>query len=411
MSVKKTCKLALLVLAAFLAIRCSGPREKKPEKTELLVSIQRESGLDEDDFAPLIEEYAKLHPKLRITVETRSFEELLNRPADPAENRAEETAAGDILILDGRYLRDFINGQYLLSLEDYHRSGSPLERWALPLNASIDLLFYHIDLLKEAGFDRPPGTRADYLRYARTLRERKGNAGVYGGALGLSPEDSRGVYRDVLSWIWASGISLTREGDLDFNGRALNGTLDFLALLERENLLAPGSFEKTGGERIGEFIEGKIGMLTGSVRDIPRVREKMGDRFGVTRIPEPEDHPGKPVFGLSAWYGAISRKSAGRDAAWDLLFFFRENGPMLTEQLKTVPGHSETSPARPEDPLYAKIWDMYEGADLVRELLDFPGEAALEDALRRELELMFRENRGAAETALAVQRGWDQSKP
>jgi hypothetical protein len=54
---------------------------------------------------------------------------------------------------------------------------------------------------------------------------------------------------------------------------------------------------------------------------------------------------------------------------------------------------------------------MYEGADLVQELLDFPGEAALEDALRRELEFMFRENRSAAETALAVQRSWDQWKP
>ncbi|MDR1637244.1 MAG: extracellular solute-binding protein [Treponema sp.] len=398
-----------------MIIRCSGSGEKKPEKEELLISIQRESGLDGDDFAPLIGEYAKLHPKLRISTETRSFEELLNRHPDGAD----KTAAGDILILDGRYLRDFIKGQDLLSLEDYLSSDSspatwalpsdsPPAPWALPLNASIDLLFYNIDLLKEAGFDRPPGTMADYLRYARTLRDRKGNAGVYAGALGLSPDDSRGIYRDVLSWIWASGIFLTRDGALDFNGRALNRTLDFLALLEKESLLAPGSFEKTGEQRIGEFTQGKIAMLIGSVRDIPRVREKMGDRFGVTRIPEPEDNPGKPVFGLSVWYGAIFRESAGREAAWDLLIFFKEKGPMLTEQLKTVPGHSETASVRPEDPLYSKIWDMYEGADLVRELLDFPGEAALEDALRRELELMFRENRGAAETALAVQRGWDQ---
>jgi hypothetical protein len=54
---------------------------------------------------------------------------------------------------------------------------------------------------------------------------------------------------------------------------------------------------------------------------------------------------------------------------------------------------------------------MYEGADLVRELPGFPGEAVLEGILRRELELMFRENRGAAETALAAQRSWDQWKP
>jgi dsDNA-binding SOS-regulon protein len=150
-------------------------------------------------------------------------------------------------------------------------------------------------------------------------------------------------------------------------------------------------------------------MMIGSVRDIPRVREKMGDAFGVTRIPEPENYPGQPVFGLWVWYGAISRQSARREMAEDLLLFLKEKGPLLTEQLKTVPGHGETALVRPEDPLYSKIWDIYEGADLVQELLGFSGAAALEEALRQELELMFRENRDAAETALAVQRRWDQS--
>jgi ABC-type glycerol-3-phosphate transport system substrate-binding protein len=400
--------LALFILPAFLLARCSGPPEKEPGQTELLISILRESGLEGDDFAPLIDEYAKLHPKLLINTETRSFEELLN----PRPDSAEGTAPGDILILDGRYLQDFIKKGALLSLEDYHPSDSPLERWALPLNASIDLLFYNIKLLQEAGFDRPPGTRADYLRYARALRDMRGKAGIYGGALGLSPDDSRGVYRDILPWIWSSGILLTRDGELDFNGRALNAALDFLAALEKEKLLAPGSFEKTGEQRIGEFVEGKIGMMIGSVRDIPRLREEMGENsFGITRIPEPEDYPEKPVFGLWVWYGAVSRQSARQEEAGDFLLFLKEKGPMLTEQLKTAPGHVETASVWPEDPLYSKIWDMYEEADLVRELLGFPGEAVLEGILRRELELMFRENRGAAETALAVQRSWDQWKP
>jgi ABC-type glycerol-3-phosphate transport system substrate-binding protein len=411
MNAKKIARLAflpalvLLVLSVFLIARCFGPPGKGPDKAELLVSILRESGLDGDDLAPLIGEYAKLHPKLLVKTETRSFEELSH--PDPADG----TAPGDILILDGRYLHDFINGEALLSLDNYLHSDSPLDRWALPLNTSIDVLFYNIDLLKAAGFDRPPATREDYLRYARALRDSKGNARVYGGALALSPDDSRGVYRDVLPWVWASGVLLVQDGKLEFGGRALNAVLDFLAALGEEDLLAPGSFEKTGEQRTGEFAEGKIGMMIGSVRDIPGVREKMGGALGITRIPEPEDYPGKPVFGLWVWYGAVSRQSPRQEAAWDFLHFLKENGPMLTEQLKTVPGHAETASVRPEDPLYAKIWDMYEGADPVRELLGFPGEPVLEEALRRELELMFRENRGAAETALAIQRKWDQWKP
>jgi multiple sugar transport system substrate-binding protein len=253
MNIKKLSKLIFIpafvlpALAALLIVRCFSPRERESEKTELLVCILRESGLEEADFAPLIGEYIEAHPKLLINIETRSFEDLLNRGPDSPGGRA----PGDILILDGRYLRDLIDDEALLPLEDHPRSGSPLDRWALPLNASIDLLFYNTDLLKEAGFDRPPGTRADYLRYARALRDKRGSAGVYGSALGLSPEDSRGVYRDILSWIWASGTLLVQDGKLKFSGRALNGTLDFFATLENERLLAPGSFEKNGGQRIG----------------------------------------------------------------------------------------------------------------------------------------------------------------
>jgi multiple sugar transport system substrate-binding protein len=407
--------VAPLVVAAFVSTGCFKSPETEPEKAELFVSIQRESGLEEADFAPLIGEYLKTHPKLLINTEIRGFEDLLNRTltieaVDP--DPAGSAATGDIFILDSRYLRDFINGEALLSLDDYPYPDYPLNRWALPLNASIDLLFYNIDLLREAGFDRPPGTREDYLQYARALRDKRGNTGVYSSALGLGTEDSRGIYRDILPWIWASGILLIQDGTLDFSGRTLNAALGFFSTLEDEGLLAPGSFEKTGAQRIDEFTEGKIGMMIGSVRDIPRVREKMGENsFGITRIPEPEDHPEKPVFGLSVWYGAVSRQSPSQEAARDFLLFLGEKGSLLTEQLKTVPGHSETVSVRPEDPLYAKIWDMYEGADLARELLDFPGEPALEGLLRRELELMFRESRSAAETALAVQRAWDQWKP
>jgi multiple sugar transport system substrate-binding protein len=275
----------------------------------------------------------------------------------------------------------------------------------------MDLLFYNIDLLKEVGFERPPGTRADYLLYAQALRRKGENTGVYGSALGLSPEDSRGVYRDIFSWIWASGILLVQDGKLDFNGRSLNAALDFLAALEKDGLLAPGSFEKTGNQRLTEFTNGKIGMMIASVRDIPQVQEKMGDSFGITRIPEPETYSGKPIFGLSAWYGGISRQSPRQDQAWTFLLFLKENSDLLTEQLQTVPGNGESASFRPEDPLYSKAWDIYEGADLVQELLGFPGEKILEEAMRRELEVMFRENRDAAETALAVQQSWDQWKP
>jgi multiple sugar transport system substrate-binding protein len=265
----------------------------------------------------------------------------------------------------------------------------------------MDLLFYNIEILKAAGFDRPPKNREEFLNCARAI----GSLGKQhsGAAMALGPADPRGIRRDVFSWIRAAGAAMPADGGPDFQDRRIVDTLDFLNRLNRESLLAPGTFDASGKQRLEEFAARRIGMMIGSIKDIGILRQKMDEGvFGVTLVPGPADYPGKPVLGLSTCYAGIGALCKYPDEAWAFLSFLRENSALLASRTGAIPDSYV-----PEDPLYAKIWDIYEGAELVSEFPGLPRMAELEAAVREELALMFRGAAGPAETAAAIQKRRD----
>jgi multiple sugar transport system substrate-binding protein len=427
MSMKRTdmvlCIIAILLIAAGLVFRSrsvsgAGGGRTKIERVNLVFTQLRESELGEGAIAALIEEYEKLHPEISIIQQPRSYDEILDASTAAITVEAETASRGsgfsqdapaDIIAMDGRYLAEFIKTGFA-SLAPYLTPATPLEEWAIPLVSSIDVLFYNIDILKAAGFDRPPRNRAEFLRYAQAVSGGGTGAGKkYGAALALSPEDPRGIYRDVFSWIWASGALLIHGGAPEFGGSRITDTLSFLAQLNQEGLLAPQSFTATGQRRLDEFAAGKIAMMVGSVGDIAALSGRMGaGAFGVTLIPGPADYAGKPVFGLSVWYAGISRRSGHPREAWAFLLYLRENSARLAEQIRAVPGSSgSAAPYIESDPQYSKVWDLYEAADVVQEFTAFPKTRELENAVRDELAWMFAEHQSAAEAAAAVQKRWE----
>ncbi|GHT90934.1 sugar ABC transporter substrate-binding protein [Spirochaetia bacterium] len=399
--------LAVVLLAVVLVVRVgfiSGGSIVKEKRVNLVFTQLRESEWGETAVSSLIEEYERLNPAINIHRQLLSYDEVRNASVET------ETAGPDIIVMEGRYLAEFIKAGTFSSLEPQLYSEMSLGEWVLPLVSSINVLFYNIDILKAAGFDRPPRNRMEFLRYAQAVS----GSQQYGAALALSPADGRAVYRDVFSWIWAAGAALTSDGEPKFSGKQINDTLAFLAQLDKDGLLAPQSFIATGSQRIDEFAAGKIAMIAGSMEDIAKVQKVMKDgSFGITLIPAPADYAGKPVFGLSTWYAGIGAKSEYPDEAREFLLYLRENSGAIAEQIRVLPG-SAAAPYITADPFYAKAWDMYEAAGLVEELTAFPKVRELENAVREELEKMFAESRdavdlntAAANTAAAIQKRWE----
>jgi multiple sugar transport system substrate-binding protein len=372
--------IALAVLGAALALRLADPRSSErppaPGLRSLAIRLTEGSGISAKDLEALVASYSR-ESRIDITVNA-------------------EGSSPDILIGDGPSV------------------AAGLE--AAPLIFAVDLLVYNIPLLQQAGFDRPPRTRNDFLLYARTIKALNGenqapNRGAaYGLALGLSPLDPRGLHRDIYSWFHASGLPLANNGKPEFGGRPYTETLEFLATLNREGLIAPGSFSSSGAERIEDFIRGAAAMIIVSSRDLQYIREKMGsDTIGITLIPPADTYTGKPVLGLSTWYAAVSAESPYPDESRALLQFLQERSTLLAEALALSPGTGSYSPHISMDPLLDKIWDLYEEAELVPDITDPDAAKALDTAFRRELGRLFSPDipSSAEETTQAIRQSWE----
>ncbi|MDR2376692.1 MAG: extracellular solute-binding protein [Treponema sp.] len=425
--------IALTAFGITLAVKLAVPGEKEtpagPESLSLTIHLAEGSGLEAEDLEILITGYP------RESQNSAQPDYVLGQGAaiPPASGSADndnnnsviqiditinaEDRIPDILIAGGQSLAGGIGAGLYLPLDRYyHAESQPFStagNWALPLVSAIDVLVYNIPLLQEAGFDRPPRTREDFLLYARTIRaldeENRTPGRRYALALGLSPLDPRGLGRDIYSWFYASALLLPKEGKPEFGGQDYTATLDFFSTLNHEELIAPGSFSATGADRIEEFIRGTAAMMVVSTRDLRYIREKMGNEaIGITLIPHAAAYAGRPVFGLSTWYAGISAESPHPDESWALLQHLREQSAFLAESLALVPGTGNYGPYISVDPLLDKAWSLYEAAETVPDFLS-PG--AVEDpdgAFRRELILMFQSSTSAQEAARAIRQSWEE---
>ena len=320
-----------------------------PRRVDVYVCGQFESLFGSEIFSALIMEYEEQNPDLRILI-------------------AESERLSDIVLFDdGEFMElTSVRAQLLVSF--------------------MDLFFYNIDILQGANRDRPPRTRAEFLAAARAVagftvpRATVPEAGIFPLALGLDPSDPLALRREIFPWVWAAGGELLDEsGELSSIAAE---TIAFFLQLNREGLVTPGSFEKTGEQRLEEFAQGSIAMLAASSRDIPFV-QRSGINFGVTAMPQTS--PGGNRLGLSGIYAGISAHSVRQAEAWHFITFIAEKNQVLAQVLRAVPGSMLNYPDEyiAEDPYLFRAWDIFEAADIVEHN---PADPSTEYIIREMLE-------------------------
>lgn len=354
--------LALIVLALGLFRYCGKQVIAEAAAPTLVFTQWWQNELEAETLEKLIEEFEALHQDIKIALDTRPYEEvreLLFNYTPPEDGEEPGTdLPGDILALDPLWFPE-LAGKGILD------SGEPLF-----LLSFFYPLFYNTGMLKEAGFNRPPKTRSEFLAYAKAVTDPSG--GRYG--IAFAGGSSQGVYRDLRSWIWASGALTT-----DAEGQALalkpvGETLEFLETLGKENVIHPRSFFMNEDEKRDAFIRGKAAFMIGPIQEVETLRRNIGDAFGFTALPVPDGYAGKPVFGASSWNLGIYAGSGYPEEAGIFMDFLAEKAPVLTEKLHAIPGAASNPPSStPADPFYSKAWDLYTAGDLIQESPELDG--------------------------------------
>jgi len=343
---------ALVVLAAAVSGRFFAGGEKT-RRIDISISQRGTELFGAGALGALIQEFEEQYPDLRI--------------------QTVEGDGADIVFFDDSEFAALMADSALASLRPYIHNETQAGQWAVPLVSFMDLFFYNIDILEAANCDRPPKTRADFVAAARAIAALET---AYPLALGLSEEDPLALRSSLYPWVWASGGDLRQAAEAAGRNappadaalsRAASGIIVFFGDLHSDGLLAPGSFEKTGAQRLEEFASGAVAMLAASSRDIPFLRRAAaGLNFGVTAVPQTAQ--GKNRLALSGIYAGISAGCAQSDEAWTFLAYIAGRKQALEEALDAIPGSFPSAfPAAyaEQDPLLSKAWEIFEAADIV----------------------------------------------
>ena len=388
----------LAMLAGVLIYKLTSGNKRAKEVT-LVFATWWEDELEGGTLAALAAEYERNNQGITLKLEKMNWEEireLLERKTQKETGKnTQKPDPLDIFSVDPYTIHELENKSILASLEnDKDFSGN-----AVPVISFINPLYYNIDLLEKAGFDRPPKNQTEFLSYVQRLKE----TGTFGAGLALG--DPRNVSQQLLSWVWAAGGN-SAPSSFNFTSKEVIDTFKFLNQLN-QNLYA-NPFDISSTELREAFGKGRIGMMIGSISDVKELK-KTNINFSITTIPAPESYTKKPVFPLTVWYAGINKNSEYQEEAKDFLLFLKTKSEYIAAAAYAVPGSGTLNrELSKNDPYYAKAFDMYEAAEMVRELYNSPYIGQLNIIINREVRLMFQGSKTPEQCAQSIQNEWER---
>lgn len=190
--------------------------------------------------------------------------------------------------------------------------------YAIPFHNSTPILYYNVDMLKQAGFSQPPQTWEQVLQVARKLTDAE--KGQWGIMLPSTNDDYGGWILSAL--VRANGgayYNADYPGEVYYNSASTKGALQFWRdLVYRDKVMPPGVLNAK--QISAAFFSGKLGMAMLSTGALGFMRENTKNfALGVAMMPAKERR-GVTIGGASlVSFKGIS--DAQKKAAWQFLSY------------------------------------------------------------------------------------------
>ena len=297
--------LMCIVMVGAMSIGCSQPASSDSEAaddgTVTLEFIQWwEPELPSGAFRALMDRFEAENPGIKV--------ELISGPyASTKEQVIAGAASGtmaDVVGLDGAWVSDFVKQGSIADLTELMKSAgyddsqlaSQIQlngsTYMIPVVNFIYPVFINDDLLAVAGIESAPTNRTEFANAAKAITNAKNN--VYGWVLPLSLEAPNGIQNDVMSWVWASGKSMLKNGKPDVTNSDVKSAVAYIKELYDAGVIAPGAFSMKEQDKVEEFTNGRVGMMIDSLAHINTIRESNPDlKFSITALPAEDGYQGK----------------------------------------------------------------------------------------------------------------------
>jgi len=419
-------RLALLSSTAvlFAAAGCAPAAEPGETTTESSDSSSEQVVLEfaqwwapelpEGSFRALMDEFEAENPGITV--------ELLSGPYSTTKEQVIAGAASgtmsDVVGLDGAWVSDFVKQGSLASLSSLMDSSSYDQAqlasqiqidgstYMIPVVNFIYPLYTNDDILGAAGVDAPPTNRTEFAAAAAAVS----GDGVSGWALPLSLEAPNGIQNDVMSWVWASGGSMLKDGQPDVTNDEVRSAIEYIKGIWDAGAIAPGSFTMKEQDKLEEFTNGRAAMIVSSLSHINLIRESNPDlNFSISALPSVDGYSGKRGIPYASWGIGVAENSEHKEEAWKLVSFLmsESTNAKLSSIANAFPGNTTAVPDFVQgDELFGKAFEIYQSGFPANEFVGLPVAEELMRLFDEQFQLYLEGDITIDEMLTAAQEEW-----
>jgi multiple sugar transport system substrate-binding protein len=280
--------------------------------------------------------------------------------------------------------------------------------YMFPLASFVYPVFVNLDMAKAAGVDKLPSTRTEFADAAKKMTHADKNQ--YGWVLPLSEQTPNGIQNDVMSWVWASGQSMLKDGKPNVDNEAVVAALTYIKGLQDAGVISPGTFAKKEQDKVEEFVNGRVGMMIDSLAHINLIRKRNPDlHFGISALPAVDGYTGKRGLPYASWGIGVSESSKHKAEAWKLVSYLMSpevNGKLVTIA-NAFPGNVNAKPDFSKaDPLFAEAFKIFQAGKLANEFVGLPVAEQLMREMVIEVQKLFDGQETAQQAAANTQQAW-----
>jgi multiple sugar transport system substrate-binding protein len=280
--------------------------------------------------------------------------------------------------------------------------------YMFPLASFVYPVFVNLDIAKAAGVDKLPSTRAEFADAAKKMTHADKNQ--YGWVLPLSLQVPNGAQNDVMSWVWASGQSMLKDGKPNVDNPAVVDALTFVKSLNDAGVISPGINAKKEQDKLEEFVNGRVGMMIHSLALLNLMHKRNPDlKLDITALPAVDGYTGKRGLPYASWGIGISNNSEHKAEAWKLVSYLvspEVNGKLVTIA-HAFPGNVNAKPDMSKsDPLFVKAFQIFQTGKLANEFIGLPVAEQLQRDMDVELQKMLDGQQTPQQAAAATQKQW-----
>lgn len=398
----------------------SGDASEEAKSGDVVLEFQQwwEPELPDGSLRGLMDEFETENPGIKV--------ELLSGPYGSTRDQVVAGAASgtmaDVIGLDGSWVYDFAQQGAIADMSvlmeeagyDQSQLASQVQidgsTFMIPVVNFVYPLYVNLDILEQAGVSEVPSTRDEFADAAKKISALDDQTS--GWILNLSIEQPSGIQNSFMSWAWASGGSMLKDGQPNLTGEAVTSVTNYVKELWDAGVVAPGAFTMKEQDMVEEFINGRVGMMVDSLAHLNMIQEGNPDlNLDIAAIPAEAGFSGERGIPYASWGVGVSENTEHPAEAWKLVEFLmsKDVNSTLSTDANAFPGNTESVPANLDsDPLMAKAFEVYQEGKPVNEFVGLPVAEELMRQLSTQVQLALDGAQTVEESLGNAQKSWEE---